>query len=190
MAVLSAHLACLRLASPPDQLSHTNNTGKPSPVAKQRGAIEQIHRTARRPSFSFRPDILNCTVALMLWFALPLTVIAEAPSTELLIVEEKGCVYCAKFNREIAVAYPKTREGRIAPLRRLDLHEAWPEPLAHIERPGFTPTFILLYKNQEIGRLVGYNGDEYFWFLLGELLQKIDQTTASESGSGSEPDEP
>lgn len=96
------------------------------------------------------------------------------------MIEESGCVYCAKFNREISIAYPKTTEGKAAPLRRLDLHEPWPAALSHIERPLYTPTFILLHNNHEVGRLVGYNGDEYFWFLLGELLEKIDYPLPAE----------
>jgi len=122
--------------------------------------------------------------------ALPVHASTIAASTELLVVEEKGCVYCAKFDREISIAYPKTTEGKIAPLRRVDLHSEWPQALNHIERPRFTPTFILIHNNSEVGRLVGYNGDEYFWFLLGELLDKIDPATdpaaapaAEESGS-------
>ncbi len=115
--------------------------------------------------------------AVLKWFVLFAGISvwpAIADTTELLMVEEAGCVYCAKFNREIAVAYPKTTEGKTAPLRRIDLYGTWPAALNHIERPRFTPTFILLHDNREIGRLVGYNGDEYFWFLLGELLEKID----------------
>jgi len=99
----------------------------------------------------------------------------DTTTTELLMIEERGCVYCAKFNREIAPAYPKTSDGQQAPLRRIDLHSAWPVSLDHIERPRFTPTFILLHNNQEVGRLLGYNGDEFFWFLLSELLQQIEQ---------------
>lgn len=89
------------------------------------------------------------------------------------MVEEKGCAYCAKFNREISEAYPKTTEGKTAPLRRIDLHQRWPDTLSHIKPPKYTPTFILMHNNEEVGRLVGYNGDEYFWFLLGELMQNI-----------------
>lgn len=105
------------------------------------------------------------------------TINTDSINTELLMIEESGCAYCAKFNREISVAYPKTEEGKAAPLRRLDLYDAWPESLSHIEPPTFTPTFILLHDNKEVGRLLGYNGDEYFWFLLGELLEQIDQPT-------------
>lgn len=138
-----------------------------------------------------------------LWLLCVLTVITNAPlaasatgaapreamsaaeteltvNTTLLMVEEDGCPYCAKFNREIAHIYPKTDEGKTAPLQRIDLHKSWPSSLDHIDRPRFTPTFILLHDNREIGRLIGYNGDEYFWFLLGELLQQIEPASSEE----------
>ena len=90
------------------------------------------------------------------------------------MVEQEGCVYCEKFNREIAIAYPKTAEGKRAPLRRVDLHEPWPDDLSQIRIERFTPTFILVDNNKEYARITGYPGDEYFWFLLGEMLDKLD----------------
>lgn len=90
------------------------------------------------------------------------------------MVEEAGCVYCAKFNAEVAEAYPNTREGRIAPLRRVDLNDEWPADLSQIKPESLTPTFILVDNNREVGRLHGYQGDEFFWFLLGEMLQNLD----------------
>ena len=96
-----------------------------------------------------------------------------AISAELLVLEQEGCVYCEKFNREIAPAYPKTTEGKIAPLRRIDIHQEWPADLADIKPAALTPTFILIDNDKELGRLHGYPGDEHFWFLLGELLQSL-----------------
>jgi len=98
---------------------------------------------------------------------------AKVTAAELLVIEQDDCPYCKKFHREIAQAYPKTAEGRCAPLRLLDLHEPWPEQYSHIPVQRFTPTFILVSDNQEIDRLVGYPGDEHFWFLIGEMLQKL-----------------
>lgn len=96
-----------------------------------------------------------------------------ALSAELLVLEQDGCVYCEKFEREIAPAYPKTAEGKMAPLRRVDIDQEWPEDLAGIKPAALTPTFILIDNDRELGRLHGYPGDEYFWFLLGELLQNL-----------------
>ena len=94
-------------------------------------------------------------------------------AANLVVIEQDFCPYCDKFNREIASAYPKTKEGQLAPLRRLDLHEPWPEDLSAVRIERMTPTFILVEDGQEVDRLVGYPGDEFFWFLLGEMLAKL-----------------
>lgn len=96
-----------------------------------------------------------------------------AQAAELLMVEQAGCVYCERFNREIAPAYPKTSEGKRAPLRRVDLDAAWPADLKSVNPAKFTPTFILVHDGKEIDRLAGYPGDEHFWFLLGEMLKNL-----------------
>lgn len=94
-------------------------------------------------------------------------------SAELLVIEQQGCAFCARFNSEISVAYPRTEEGKLAPLVRVDLQGPWPERYSGIE-PGFvTPTFILIENDREVDRLVGYPGDEHFWFLLSEMLDKL-----------------
>ncbi|MFT6302712.1 MAG: thioredoxin-related protein [Granulosicoccus sp.] len=96
-----------------------------------------------------------------------------AQSAELLMVEEPGCVYCARFNREIGPAYPKTEEGKLAPLRRLQIADPWPEELEGVRKASVTPTFILVDNGMEIDRLVGYPGDEHFWFLLSQMLGNL-----------------
>ena len=44
-----------------------------------------------------------------------------ARAAELIVFEQKGCVWCQRFDREIAPTYPKTDEGKRAPLRRVDI---------------------------------------------------------------------
>ena len=95
---------------------------------------------------------------------------ATASAAELLMLEQPGCVWCAQFNAEIAPAWPKTEEGRRAPLRRVDITQPWPSDLEGIAKERFTPTFVLLDEGREIGRIRGYVGDEFFWFRIGELL--------------------
>ena len=89
------------------------------------------------------------------------------------MIEEAECVYCARFNKEIAPAYAKTPEGQRAPLRRVDLHAPWPDDLSQIKKEPFTPTFVLVEDNKELARLRGYPGDEHFWFLLNQMLESI-----------------
>lgn len=94
-------------------------------------------------------------------------------AAELLMVEQHNCPYCEKFHAQIGPAYPNTDEGQRAPLRIIMIDDPMPEELAHIEPAFVTPTFILLENNEEIDRLVGYPGDEHFWFLLNEMLEKL-----------------
>lgn len=91
-------------------------------------------------------------------------------AAQLLVMEQPGCVWCARFEEEIAPAWPKTEEGKFAPLRRVDITEPWPEDLDHIQKERFTPTFVLIEAGREIGRLRGYPGDEFFWYRIDELI--------------------
>lgn len=110
-------------------------------------------------------------------FALaPVVAIAE---TYLLMAEEDGCVWCDKWDEEISHIYPKTAEGRTAPLRRYELHDETPQ-VAFERLVHFTPTFILVQDGVEVGRIEGYPGEDFFWGLLGIMFERakipLDQT--------------
>lgn len=92
-------------------------------------------------------------------------------AASLVMVEQAGCHWCEKWNAEIAHIYPKTQEGKRAPLRHVDLRDL-PDNIVFSSRPVFTPTFVLVQDGQELGRIEGYAGDEFFWFLLGRLLDE------------------
>jgi thioredoxin-related protein len=115
-----------------------------------------------------KQPLINLTLLVAL-----LCVSVSAHAAELLVVEQDHCPFCERFNQEIAVAYPKTPEGQRAPLVRVQLNEVWPDPYTFIEPASVTPTFILVSEGKEVDRLVGYPGDEHFWFLLNEMLDKL-----------------
>jgi hypothetical protein len=105
---------------------------------------------------------------------LTLLVTTAAHAAELIMVERKGCEWCARFDAEIAPGYPQTVEGKRAPLRRVDLHRPWPDGITASEGARFTPTFILVGDSgKEVGRFVGYPGDQFFYPALAELLKKL-----------------
>jgi hypothetical protein len=118
-----------------------------------------MNRVAATMSFILR-------LAFFLLVATPL----RAGGLELVMVEQPGCLYCAAWDAEIAPAYPKTAEGRAAPLRRIQLREPVPPDLTLTAPPTVTPTFILVEDGQERGRIVGYPGDAFFWPMLGKML--------------------
>ena|SRR5210317_1125129 len=105
------------------------------------------------------------TMALL---ALPLSAAAE---TYLLMAEEVGCAWCARWNEEISHIYPKTAEGQAAPLHRYDLHDESPD-VEFAQRVRFTPTFILVEDGVEVGRIEGYPGEDFFWGLLTMMLER------------------
>lgn len=94
--------------------------------------------------------------------------------TRLLMAEEAGCVWCARWNKEIAHIYPKTAEGKTAPLQRYDLHGDAPENVTLKTGVRFTPTFILVNDGIEVGRIEGYPGEDFFWGLLTILFEQAE----------------
>ena len=107
-----------------------------------------------------------------------------ARAAELILFEQPGCYWCAVWNEQVGVAYPKTWEGQLAPLRRLNIHEKLPDDLAGLAKGRFTPTFVVWHEGREIGRLQGYSPD-FFWPMLDELLLKAHPGAgAAQSGPG------
>lgn len=86
------------------------------------------------------------------------------------MVEQNGCAYCELWNRQIGPIHPKTAEGRAAPLRRMDLHHDYPAEVTFARGVVFTPTFVLVENGQELARIEGYPGEDFFWGLLTRLL--------------------
>ncbi len=94
-------------------------------------------------------------------------------AAELIMLQDRGCPWCERFDREIAPAYALTPEGKRAPLRRVNMRSPLPDDLKFLVKGSFTPTFVLIDNGQEIGRIRGYPGDEFFWGLLGQLMAKL-----------------
>ena len=116
----------------------------------------------------------------------------NARAAELLMFEEKWCTWCERWNDEIGPIYPKTTEGKRAPLRRVDIHGEFPEGISLKTRPHFTPTFILIQDGRELGRIEGYPGEDFFWGLLARLMDKlpapVDNALETDSKTDDAPD--
>ncbi|WP_246664450.1 thioredoxin fold domain-containing protein [Tardiphaga sp. P9-11] len=96
-----------------------------------------------------------------------------AEASELVMFERDGCVWCARWNREIAPVYDKTDEARVLPLRRINMDRD-KEPGFTLASPvRFTPTFLIVNEGHEIGRITGYMNDESFWGLLGKYAARL-----------------
>jgi len=95
---------------------------------------------------------------------------ASAAELELVMIEQPGCIYCARWDAEVAPEYPATTEGKAAPLRRLQLREPLPPDVVFARPAVFTPTFILLSDGVEQDRIEGYPGEDFFWPLLAGMI--------------------
>lgn len=91
-------------------------------------------------------------------------VLAPARAAELLVFEQKGCPFCEAFDAEIAPHYGESAIGRLAPLRRVNIHDDRRGGIPGLAPAVFTPTFVLLGDDaREIGRLEGYPGERWFY---------------------------
>lgn len=111
---------------------------------------------------------LVALVLLVLW-----SPASGALSAELVMFETAACPWCDAWNREVGVVYPRTETGKRAPLRRVDRDGPRPPDIEHLESIVYTPTFVLLADGQEVGRILGYPGDNHIWGLLDMMLDKL-----------------
>lgn len=105
----------------------------------------------------------------------------HASQYSLVMIEEDGCAYCLKWHQEVGPGYLRSNEGREAPLvifnRRSDEARRFP-------RIVYTPTFILMRGDKELGRINGYPGADFFWSLLEDMLRKSDVKAMPASAVG------
>lgn len=99
---------------------------------------------------------------------------AAAPlaAAELIYVREAGCPYCRMWDERIGPIYGKTDEGKALPLREIEKRSAALDAIK-LKRPiRYTPTFVLVNDNVELGRIEGYPGEEFFFARLARLIEE------------------
>lgn len=117
--------------------------------------------------------VWRAAVLAALWLALAPAQATRAAAAELVMFETAGCPWCVYWKREIAPKYPKTDEGKAAPLRLVDMRAERPADLANLAPVKAAPTFVLMHEGREIGRIVGFPGEDFFWPMLAQLLEKV-----------------
>lgn len=118
----------------------------------------------------------------VLFLVLPARISAYA--AELVMFERAGCTWCQRWSEEIGPIYPKTAEGALAPLRHISLDAGVPAEFRFDPPVRYTPTFVLVDKGREVGRITGYMNDEAFWGLLGALLARLPRDEAGKRQPG------
>lgn len=96
-----------------------------------------------------------------------------AQASELLMFDQAGCVYCARWDRDVGSLYEKTPESKSLPLRRIDIQNQKASGVTLSTPVRYTPTFVVVDNGREIGRITGYSTDDSFWGLLDALVAKL-----------------
>ncbi len=122
---------------------------------------------------SGRHPMRQIVALLILCAACSIPAGATISAAELVMFESRACPWCEAWDEEIGEIYGLTEEARVAPLRRLDIDDPLPEDLAGIQAVVYTPTFVLVEGGKEIGRILGYPGEEFFWGLLAIELRNL-----------------
>jgi len=97
-------------------------------------------------------------------------------AAELVMFTSPGCEWCEAWENEVGIIYNKTDEARVAPLRRLDIDAPRPGSLSTIRPVMYTPTFVVMDGDSEIGRIAGYPGEAFFWGMLSEMISRSENS--------------
>jgi hypothetical protein len=106
---------------------------------------------------------------------------APARAAELVMFRVPGCSWCQAWDREVGDAYANSPEAKIAPLREVRLDRDRDGGLQLERGVRFTPTFVLARDGVEVGRIVGYPGEAFFWGQLGGLIEQLEDAGTNEA---------
>ncbi len=125
------------------------------------------------------PGWLNKRKGILQWL-LRLLVIAQlfitpfnCLASELIMFSSPNCSWCEAWEKDIGIVFPRTVEGKRLQLTHVDITDPLPSRLRKLKAIHYTPTFIVLDKQQEIGRITGYAGDEFFWWELQKIIAQL-----------------
>jgi protein-disulfide isomerase len=116
-------------------------------------------------------------------FGVLFTVAAQAQAGELVYFNSPTCGVCERWNEEIGVIYDKTDEAKRLPLRPINIHDDKPIDLSFIKGVTYTPTFVMVEDGREVGRIVGYIADYFFWEQVSNLIKKADDQKGTKKGT-------
>lgn len=117
-------------------------------------------------------------LAFALAFTGTMGVFAPAFAAELVYFGSSACSVCETWDEEVGEIYPKTEEAKVLPLRHQDVHDDRPADLTFIKGVVYTPTFVAVENGKEVGRIIGYMGDFFFWEQVGSLLTKLNSASS------------
>ena len=100
-------------------------------------------------------------------------------AAELVMFEQKSCVRCQRFDRDIAPAYEQDRRRKARAAAPPRNHAADPGPSCVHPPRGFTPVFVLIDDGKEFGRIRSYPGDTSSSGMLANLIERLARREAA-----------
>jgi thioredoxin-related protein len=92
---------------------------------------------------------------------------------ELIVFSSPECGWCEAWEREVGAIFPRTEEARRLRLSHVDINDPLPSRLQDLDTIKYTPTFVVLDQGREVGRIAGYNGEDFFWWELQEIMKRL-----------------
>jgi hypothetical protein len=124
--------------------------------------------------------LLHRLKTFVLLAAASILLASHADAFELLMLRRAGCPWCIAWDREIGPIYAKTDLGRRVAIRFIDLDHGDTSKFRLASPVHFTPTFVLVEEDREIGRIEGYPGEDFFWGRLEGMLPSRSEKAGSE----------
>ena len=130
---------------------------------------EMSQHLTRVPYIQATGAVLGATLAAI-FVATP---VRASSAAELVMYEASDCPWCETWHSEVGHVFEKTDEAQTMTLRVVDVDDPIPDDLAHVEGVVYTPTFVVLNEGKELGRILGYPGEDFFWGLLQVIMRKL-----------------
>lgn len=100
----------------------------------------------------------------------------NAGAGELLYFYSDACSYCEQWDEEVGSLYNKTVESKVFKLRPVDIHEQTPSDIDHVKGVIYTPTFVAMENGREVGRILGYGNEIFFWQHMEVLIRDMEKS--------------
>ena len=113
--------------------------------------------------------------ALILAFLLLAPAQVRAGNKELVMFgSQKLCLLSDVFNRKVAPGYRRSKTGRRAPLKEIDINRHGTGGYALRGGPiRVTPTFVMFKRGREVARIKGYPGKKNFYRMVRQILRRV-----------------
>ena len=109
-------------------------------------------------------------IAVLLLIGSPINAAEKNGLFRLVYVFSDHCVFCKAWERDVGRLYGDTEYAKKAPLFKIEI-SLFSEHFTDVTpNVSVTPTFILMIGNDEVGRIVGYQNRDIFFWALSEYI--------------------